>query len=145
MNEWGGKGKKKRRNLDEIYNCLAKQMFLSDFQRLKEILENVNTPTILWLPDVESRLLGKDLEAGKIDGRRRREWQRMRWLGGITRLPCPSPSPGVWASSRRWWRTGKPGELQALGWQSRTQLSKWTDSSNISAPVIIKEMSPKAC
>ena len=48
-------------------------MFLSDFQRLKEILENVNTPTILWLPDVESRLLGKDLEAGKIDGRRRRE------------------------------------------------------------------------
>ena len=26
----------------------------------------------------------KTLMLGKIEGRRRREWQRMRWLGGIT-------------------------------------------------------------
>ena len=83
MNEWEGKGKKKRRNLDEIKSCLAKQMFLSDFQRLKEILENVNTP-ILRPPDVRSWLTGQDPEAGKIEGRRRREWQRTRWLDGIT-------------------------------------------------------------
>ena len=50
----GGRAKKKRQNLDEIKNCLAKQMFLSDFHRLKEILENVNTPPILWPPDVRS-------------------------------------------------------------------------------------------
>ena len=47
--------------------------------------------------------------------------QRMRWLGGITDL-----TGWVWASSRRWWRTGKPGGLQFMGSQSRTRLSTWT-------------------
>ena len=28
--------------------------------------------------------LEKTLMLGKIEGKRRREWQRMRWLGGIT-------------------------------------------------------------
>ena len=28
--------------------------------------------------------LGKTLVLGKIEGRRRRQWQRMRWLDGIT-------------------------------------------------------------
>ena len=28
--------------------------------------------------------IGKDPGAGKIEGRRRRGWQRMRWLDGIT-------------------------------------------------------------
>ena len=32
----------------------------------------------------------------------------------------------VWASSRRWWRTGKPGVLQSMGSQSWTWLSNWT-------------------
>ena len=31
-------------------------------------------------------LLEKTLMLGKIEGRRRREWQRMRWLDGITDL-----------------------------------------------------------
>ena len=39
---------------------------------------------ILWPPDVKSRLIGKDPDAGKIEGRRRRGRQRMRWLDGIT-------------------------------------------------------------
>ena len=30
--------------------------------------------------------LEKTLVLGKIEGRRRRGWQRMRWLGGITNL-----------------------------------------------------------
>ena len=29
-------------------------------------------------------LMRRDPELGKIAGRRRRGWQRMRWLGGIT-------------------------------------------------------------
>ena len=33
-----------------------------------------------------SRLIGKDLMLGKIEGRRRRGRQRMRWLDGITDL-----------------------------------------------------------
>ena len=56
--------------------------------------------------------LEKVLMLGKIEGRRRRGWQRMRWLDGIT-----DSHALVWASSRRWWWTGKPGVLQSLGSQ----------------------------
>ena len=38
--------------------------------------------------------LEKTLMLGKIEGRKRRGWQRMRWLVGITR---------VWVSSEKWW------------------------------------------
>ena len=34
--------------------------------------------------DVKSQLIGKDPDLGKIEGRRRRRLQRMRWLDGIT-------------------------------------------------------------
>ena len=39
---------------------------------------------ILWLPDVKNGLIEKTLMLGKIEGRRRRGQQRMRWLDGIT-------------------------------------------------------------
>ena len=62
---------------------------------------------------------------GKFEGRRRRGRQRMRWLDGIT-----AQWTWVWASSRRWWRTGKPGVLQSMGLQSQTRLSDWTELKN---------------
>ena len=40
---------------------------------------------------------------GKIEGRRRRGWQRMIWLDGIT-----AQWTWVWVSSRGWWWTGSP-------------------------------------
>ena len=42
---------------------------------------------ILWPPDVKSWLIGKTLMLGKIEGGRRRGWQRMRWLDGLIDLP----------------------------------------------------------
>ena len=39
---------------------------------------------ILWPPDAKSQLTGKDLVLGKIEGKRRRGQQRMRWLDSIT-------------------------------------------------------------
>ena len=39
---------------------------------------------ILWLPRVKSPLTEKTPMLGKIEGRRRKEKQRMRWLDGIT-------------------------------------------------------------
>ena len=39
---------------------------------------------ILWPPDVKNWLIWKDPDMGKIEGRKRRRWQRMRWLDGIT-------------------------------------------------------------
>ena len=53
--------------------------------------------------------LEKTLMLGKIEGRKRRGWQRMRWVASPTRWTW------VWASSRSWWRTGKPGMLQSMG------------------------------
>ena len=39
---------------------------------------------ILWPPDMKSWLIAQDPDAGKDKGGRRRGWQRMRWLDGIT-------------------------------------------------------------
>ena len=56
--------------------------------------------------------LEKTLMLGKIGGRRKRGWQRMKWSDGITDLMGLS-----WTSSRNWWQTGKPGVLQSMGLQ----------------------------
>ena len=39
---------------------------------------------ILWPPDAKNDSLEKTLILEKIEGKRRRGWQRMRWLDGIT-------------------------------------------------------------
>jgi len=39
---------------------------------------------ILWPSDGKNWLIEKTLILGKIEGRRRRGWQRMRWLNGIS-------------------------------------------------------------
>ena len=52
--------------------------------------------------------LEKTLMLGRIEGRRRRGRQRMRWLDSIT---C------IWANSGRWWETKKPNVLQSVGLQ----------------------------
>ena len=56
--------------------------------------------------------LEKTLMLGKIEGRRRRGWQRMRWLDGIT-----YSMTWIWINSGRRWRTGKPGVQQSMGSQ----------------------------
>ena len=39
---------------------------------------------LYWPPDEKNNSWGKTLILRKIEGRRRRGWQRMRWLDGIT-------------------------------------------------------------
>ena len=64
--------------------------------------------SLMWKTDS----LEKTLMLGKIEGRRRRGQQRMRWLDGIA-----NQWTWVWASSRSWWWTGKPGMLQSMSSQ----------------------------
>ena len=65
---------------------------------------------VLWPPDVTGWLIQKDLDAGKMEGRRRREW----WDGWMA---SPTQWIWVWTGSWRWWRRRKPGVLQSLGSQ----------------------------
>ena len=53
----------------------------------------------------------KTLMLGKIEGRKKRRWQRMRWLDNI------ADSMDIWVSSGIWWWTRKPGVLQFMGLQ----------------------------
>ena len=79
---------------------------------------------VLWPPDAKSLMLGK------VEGRRRRGWQRMRgWMAS------PTQWTWVWMNSGRWWWTGRPGMLRFMGsqrmgrdWATELKLKTWNSS-----------------
>ena len=85
-------------------------------ERLLLKLKFQNSALLMW----RASSLGKALMLGKIEGKRWRGQQRMRWLDSITN------SMDIWANSGRQWRTEESGVLQSTGSQSQTQLSEWT-------------------
>ena len=76
---------------------------------------------ILWPPDAKNWLTGKDPDAGRLKA----EGDDRRWDGWMESLTWWT---WVWASSGRWWWTGKPGLLQSMGSKRvLTRLRDWTE------------------
>ena len=77
---------------------------------------------ILWPSDVKNWLVGKDLDAGKAEGRRR-GWQTIRWLDGIADLMDMSLSKlQELVIDMEAWHVSVHGVTK-----SRTRLSDWTE------------------
>ena len=82
---------------------------------------------ILWPPDAQNWHTGKDPDAGKLEGRRRRQ-QRMSWLDGITDLMEKSLSMfQELVMDREAWHAAVHGVAKS---QTRPNELNWTDIQN---------------
>ena len=103
-------------------------------------------PTV-WPPDVKNWLFGKDPDAGKDWGGRRRGWQKMRSLDVITDLMDMNLSSGSW-----WW-TWKSGVLQSMGlqrvghdWATELNGLCWDHVQHLTRLILFRlSLHPKPC
>ena len=96
---------------------------------------------ILLPPDAKILLIGKDPDAGKVEGRRRRGWKKMRRLDGLTDLMDISLSKlRDIAKDREAWCPAVHGVTK-----SQTQQSNWTTTTRAQWKIVVIRDATRAC